>query len=55
MDIKELAVAGVIVEGGRELKVNVVRESNSRARLPREQIRVRVWDKLASLTSRVSG
>src|SRR4030095_3901860 len=49
VDIKELAVAGVIVERGRQLKVNVVGESNSRPRLPREQIRVRVWDNVANL------
>src|SRR4029434_959658 len=55
VDIKELAVAGVVIERRGQLNVNVVRESKSRSRLPREHIRVRVWDKLASLTSRVSG
>ena len=36
--------ARVVVEGGRKLEVNVVRESENRAPAgPREQERVRLW------------
>ena len=55
MDIKYIAVAGVVVERRSELEVKDVRKIKPRAYLPREQERIVVRDLLASLTSPASG
>src|SRR3954449_9270539 len=47
MDVKRVAVAGVIVERRRKLEVNNVREFKSRAHLPSQQESVVVWGELS--------
>jgi hypothetical protein len=44
MDVKRVAVAGVVVERRRKLEVKLLREIKPRAYLPRQQKRVRIWD-----------
>src|SRR5436190_10700191 len=46
MDIKAVAAAGVIVEGRRELRVNVFWKGESRTDLPRQQESVGVRNQL---------
>src|SRR5215813_13594858 len=55
VDVKCVAVTSVIVDDWRHLKVNIVWESKSPSHLPSQKVRVRVWEKLASLTSPASG
>src|SRR5215475_14185682 len=51
MNVKRVAVAGVIVERRCELNVNIVREGDPCADLPREQKRVRIGDQLGPADS----
>src|SRR6478735_7576467 len=46
MDVKGVAVAGVIVERRRKLEVKNVRELKSRAHLPSQQESIVVWGEL---------
>jgi hypothetical protein len=45
MDIKVVAVAGVGVDGRRDLGVKIFREIESRAHLPRQQKRIEALTK----------
>src|SRR5262245_18878630 len=49
MNVKRIAVAGVVIERRRQLDVNVVRESKPRACLPRQHERVGCRNFLACL------
>ena len=46
MDVKRIAAAGVVVEGRRELYVNILWKGDSRSHLPREQECIGVRDQL---------
>ena len=52
MNVKRVAVAGVVVDRRRDLQENVFRKGDSRAGLPREQERIGVGDQLPGLVSR---
>src|SRR6476619_6288383 len=51
MNVKRVAVAGVIIDCRRQLEVNVVGKSKSRTYLPRQHERVSGWNFLACLTT----
>src|SRR5262249_17384207 len=53
MNVKRVAVAGVVVQRRRQLDVNTVRERKSRSHLPRQHVGVREWNFLACLTTGV--
>src|SRR5580765_4565311 len=51
MNVKRVTVTGVVIERRRQLDVNTIRESKSRARLPRQHERIRCRNFLACLTT----
>ena len=44
MDVKRVAVAGVVVERRRKLEIQDVREIKLRTYLPSQQERIVIWD-----------
>src|SRR4030095_7184898 len=47
MNVKRVTVTGIVIQRRRQLDVNAVRESKSRACLPRQHEGVRYWNFLA--------